>query len=64
MQNQKTDVIKIRYQKDPHTGKEDFYVDVNQENYNKEGKELIGKMLSSYQVWKSLGAYEDAFAFY
>lgn len=63
MQNQKTKVIEIKYQKDEH-GKDDFYVEVNKENYEKEGKELIGKMLTSYQVWKSLGAYDDVFAFY
>lgn len=63
MQNQKSEVITIKFQKS-EKGKEDFYVDVNQTNFQKEGHELIGKLLKSFQVWKSLGAVEDAREFY
>lgn len=64
LQNQKSKVIEIKIQKDPKTKKDDFYIDINKENYETEGKELIGKMLTSFQIWKSLGAYEEAKAFY
>lgn len=42
----------------------DFYISVNSTNLAKEGHELIGKILSSFQVWKSLGAVDEAREFY
>jgi hypothetical protein len=37
---------------------------LNKDNFAEEGHELIGKLLNSFQVWKSLGAVDEARAFY
>ena len=63
MQNQKSDILSIKFKKNAR-GKDDFYIEINKDNLLKEGHELIGKLLSSFQVWKSLGAVEEAREFY
>jgi len=47
MQNQKTDILSLKFKKN-QKGKEDFYIALNGENFQKEGHELIRKMLSSF----------------
>jgi hypothetical protein len=63
MQNQKTDILSIKYKKNDR-GKEDFYLELNEDHFAEEGHQLIGKLLNSFQVWKSLGAIDEARAFY
>lgn len=62
MQNSKNKIIEVKLQKNMH-GKSDFYIKINREHLD-EATQLIGKMLSSFQVWKSLGAIDEAKAFY
>jgi hypothetical protein len=65
MQNQKSDIISYKIKKPVNKkGKEDFYIEVNKKNFMTEGHELIGKLLKSFQVWKSLGADKEAREFY
>lgn len=55
MQNQKSEIIKIR-----NISNTDFSIEVNKENLLKEGQALIGQLLHAMQVYKSLGAIERA----
>lgn len=59
LQNQKSKVIDIEMLKNGT-----FYININEENMNKEGHELIAKMLHTLQVYKSTGAVDRAREFY
>jgi hypothetical protein len=63
MQNQKSDIISLHFKVNDR-GRDDFFIEVNKTNFLNEGHELIGKLLKSFQIWKSLGAVEDAREFY
>jgi len=57
---QKTDILKFEIVGD----NDDFIIHLNQENLNKEGKQLISDMLIIIQTYKSSGAYERAKKWY
>jgi hypothetical protein len=41
-----------------------FYINIDEDNMNKEGHELVKKMLHTLQVYKSTGAVDRAREFY
>jgi dipeptidyl-peptidase-3 len=58
--NQKSDIVKFEFKEET----DEFYIHLNKENLNKEGKELIRKFLIILQTYKSSGAAELATKFY
>ena len=62
MQNQKSNILKVSSVTKNKT--DDFILEVNKQNFEKEGIELIKKMLHAFQVYKSLAAVDKAREFY
>lgn len=58
--NQKSDIVKFELKEES----DEFFIHLNKENLNKEGKELIRKFLVILQTYKSSGAADLAAKFY